>query len=143
MSKKAKFLLISSCLTLLIIAYIAFTSESGIIKLDKKVVEEIQPAILIEQLKIEYKEKANKIIVSYLDLLDHEKLEINNLNEIKARLLELKLPEDFKELHVNLVLAFDKMENYLLNENTEDELKSQQLIDELIADYSWIDTRAE
>jgi len=149
MSKKAKILLILSCLALLIIIYIAITSESDVIKLEHKSIDNsgsksinktTQPTVSIEQLKAEYQEKVSVIMAKYLDLVEQEKLEINNLNEIREELLELKLSEDFKDLHINFILALDKMEDYLLNGDMEAKLGSEQLISDLLDDYSWLNT---
>ncbi len=48
------------------------------------------------------------------------------------------MPTEFKELHLNLVLALIRMENFLEDGNAEEKLISLEMVKQIRDNYEWI-----
>lgn len=135
MEKKQKILIFLLLILFLLIFYLIFTSEYI-----EPVNDFIEPAkqdnsVLIED---DYKLKAKEFFTTYEDLIKNNTLTQENIIELKNKLLDLKVPLKFKELHIKFVLALTKMENYL--NQKDDQIKGDifQEVNQLKADYSWL-----
>jgi len=136
MTKKAKILIILFSFSLLLILYLFFTSEP----INKKIEpdKEVKSGTTkIEQLEISYRQQAQPIVANYLGLLKNN-YTIDQVSQIKNKLLDLRVPTKFKNLHINLVLALTKMENYLTGGKESEKVESQQIISQAKADYDWL-----
>lgn len=103
------------------------TGESGQIKIDLGLLEK------------NYKTQTKVILANYLRLAqDEESLNIEQVRQTREQLLALKVPTQFKDLHLNLVLALTKMEDFLTGGDREKKIASQQLINEAKANYIWL-----
>ena len=135
MEKKAKILIVLLLVLLLLVLYLIFTSES--------VKEANNPALETKQdnsamLETDYKLKAKEFFTAYEGLIKNNNFTEQNITELKTKLLELKVPAQFKELHIKFVLALTRMENYLSQKNEQEKSDSFQAVNQLKADYSWL-----
>ncbi|MEA3463861.1 MAG: hypothetical protein U9R14_02200 [Patescibacteria group bacterium] len=86
-----------------------------------------------------YKTEVKVILNNYLrQIQDKSILTAEYTKQIKSQLLDLKMPTEFKDLHLNLVLALDKMEDYLINGGEEKLQDSQELINQVKEEYEWL-----
>ncbi len=71
-------------------------------------------------------------------LNEEEKLEFANIaTSIKDNLLDLKLPAGYRDLHLELVIAFNDLEEGLYS--TKDVLEATtDKIDSLVKKYTWL-----
>ncbi|MFH1523150.1 MAG: hypothetical protein ABIE43_05040 [Patescibacteria group bacterium] len=132
MSKKSKILLILLVIALLLILYFFIAQESNLTKNGGK----IDNTLL--DLKNNYKDEVSLILADYLMLVENEDVIITEIEQAKSRLLELKVPGEFKKLHLDLVFAFTKMESYLSEGDSNVKLESQQIINQAKASYGWL-----
>jgi hypothetical protein len=58
--------------------------------------------------------------------------------ELENRLMALTVPSQFKNLHLNLVLAISKLSNYIESGDEEERSKSQALIEQAKTDNEWL-----
>ncbi len=70
-------------------------------------IEEIKN-VNLEELRQEYITEINKILPEYQEVL--ESADQVRATELRKKLLELKMPAEFREAHVKLVLLLDKIE---------------------------------
>gem|GEM_PF-1788564 len=91
-----------------------------------------------EKLDSEYKEKVKIIMSEYFDLESKNLLNLEKINEISNKLLDLKVSSEFKEVHVNLILALTKMRMFYEKGDDNYKKTSQELIEKIIKEYSWI-----
>ena len=89
-------------------------------------------------LENDYKLKAKEFFTAYEALIKNNGFTEENLTELKNKLLGLKVPVQFKELHIKFVLALTRMENYLSQKDEREKSDSFQAINQLKADYSWL-----
>ncbi|MFH1233752.1 MAG: hypothetical protein V1649_03855 [Patescibacteria group bacterium] len=94
--------------------------------------------ISIAQMENGYKAQAKNIFNDYTRLIINNNYTLDQITQIKNRLLNLKVPAKFKELHVNLVLALTRMENWLINKNESEKIACQQIVDQAKTDYDWL-----
>ena len=138
MEKKAKILIFLLSILLLLVLYLIFTSESvketaspdnsgGPTKQDNSAM-----------LENDYKLKAKEFFTAYETLIKNNGFTEENLTELKNKLLGLKVPVQFKEPHIKFVLALTRMENYLSQKDEREKSDSFQAINQLKADYSWL-----
>lgn len=135
MSKKAKILILLSVIFFLLILYLLITAEP-VKKMD--LTDNKFNTSQLERLTNNYQEQAGVIIANYLKLLKDDSYNLDQVKQIKDKLLELKVPTIFKNLHIDLVLALTKMENFLLEGKEPDKIESQRIINQIKADYSWL-----
>jgi len=91
-----------------------------------------------EALKSEYENNSSAIFSEYLELINSPTVAAEEVYAVKQKFLDLKVPVEYKNLHLNLVLALVKMENYLRAGQESDKLESQQLISRAAVNYSWL-----
>ena len=60
------------------------------------------------------------------------------VSDLKNRLMAMKVPPKFKDLHLNLVLAMNKFSNFIETNDEEEKEESQILINQAKADYDWL-----
>lgn len=135
MLKKPKILIFLLLILFGLILYLIFTSES--IKPADNSNQELKPDNLA-WLENDYKSQAGKFFTAYESLISHNNFTEKNIREIKNKLLDLKVPIKFKELHLQFILALNKMENYLSQKDEQEKRHSLKAINQLKADYSWL-----
>jgi len=138
MSKKEKILLFLLVMILVTFIYLIITSESSIIK-NKETENFKENDNYLEELEDSYKQKVSEILSKYLKLAEGSDFNIKQINDVRNELLNLKMPAKYKDLHLSIVLAINKMENYLLAGNEQIKMESQQIINQVKANYIWLD----
>ena len=56
----------------------------------------------------------------------------------KEKLINLRLPTEYKELHLDLVLSFSRLENSIRNGSSEDKESGLLLVSKVTKDYPWL-----
>lgn len=139
MAAKNKILAFLLLILLVLILYLILTSEAV-----KKTSGPNQPAenknvILSEE---DYKAKAKEIFSVYEKLALENSLTIDKVEELRNELLSLRISGQakpiFQKLHLTFVQALDKTKDYLSSKIEQEKLTSQQMMDKLKADYSWL-----
>jgi len=135
MDKKQKILIWLLLILFLLVLYLIFTSES--VKETNNSAEQIKQGSSAT-LETDYKLKAKEFFAAYENLIKDNSFTEKNIAELKNKLLSLKVPVKFKELHIRFVLALTGMENYLSQKVERGKSDSFQAINQLKADYSWL-----
>lgn len=133
MTKKLKILICLLIALLLLVLYLILTSESATNKNQSASIEKTNI-----QMENEYIKQAKEIFSAYNNLTVSDNFTREQVSALKNQLLELKVPTKFKELHINLVMAMTKMENFFDSNNEEEKTSGQQIISQLKNDYSWL-----
>jgi len=135
MEKKTKILIFLLLILFFLILYLILTSES--VKETNNFAPQIKQdnSVLLET---DYKLKAKEFFGVYESLIKDNSFTEKNITELKNKLLGLKVPAKFKELHIRFVLALTKMENYLSQKDEREKSDSFQAVNQLKADYSWL-----
>lgn len=92
----------------------------------------------LKKLEEEYRVETKNILTDYSALLEANNLSIDKVEADKNKLLDLKVPVQFKDLHLNFVLAVSKMEDFLKNGKSEDRDASRRMISEIKTNYIWL-----
>ncbi|MCK4554023.1 hypothetical protein KAU19_03600 [Candidatus Parcubacteria bacterium] len=86
-----------------------------------------------------YQMEVKVILNNYLRQTQDESLiTIDDVKQTKNSFLALKMPSKYKDLHLNLVLAMDKMEDYLFDGDEGKLRASQELIKQAKEEYEWL-----
>jgi len=136
MSKKLKILIVLSVIILALFLYLVLTSrplDGGAGANVDNQADEIR-----EKLVSDYKNSVSRILTDYWQLVQGKDIPAEEGEYLKNRLLELKVPADFKELHLNLVMALVKLEDYLKNGDEKKKEESGQLVNQASSDYDWL-----
>lgn len=134
MRKKSKFLIILLTILLLLILYLLLTSEYAKDRIPAAPAKTVTSATLDN----DYMAKTKILFGDYLKLIQTDNFTVNQVTNLKNSLLELKVPAKFKELHLTLVLALTKMENYLNSKDEQDNFTGRQMVNQLKIDYGWL-----
>ena len=136
MSKKTKILTALIVLILILFLYLTLTSrplnnEPGARVNDQSEIDK-------GKLRSDYKTAVNKILDEYGQLVEDGGIEAGKEGYLKNWLLELKVPVELKQLHLNLVLALTKLGNYFESGDEDEKAGSQQLVEQAGVDYDWL-----
>ncbi len=135
MTKRAKIYIFLIFLVLVFILYLILTAEP----LDKiKNLQLNYQSQKIADLEENYKVEAKQIFNEYLALINQAGFTQEQISQIKNKLLDLKVPTKFKDLHINLVLALTKMEDYLATGDQMKKTDSQQIINQVETENYWL-----
>ena len=69
---------------------------------------------------------------------DENLLTLEFINQTKNQLLALKMPTKYKDLHLDLILAMTKMEDYLEDGDEGKKAESEELIQQAKTEYEWL-----
>lgn len=149
MTKEVKILSVLSLTVFVLAMYIWIGSRRVRIADDGKsqlgngaeIVQE-KPAPDLVKIESDYRENTKNILRSYEEMINEEDLlenseKIKEVNDLEDDLIGLTVPEEFKNLHVNFVLALNKIESYAKNGNKEDMSKGLLMIQEIKNQYTW------
>lgn len=128
MNKKKKILILLSVIFLLLLLYLILTSESVKRQAGLKApAENSQPA----PLEADYQPRVKELFAAFEAMARGDSLTGEKISELKNKLLGLKVPAKFKQLHLNFVQSLDKMAS-------EERAAGQQMANQLKADYGWL-----
>jgi len=133
MSKKLKILIVLSVIILALFLYLVLTSRPLDGGAGAKAIN--QPDKTKEKLVSDYKSGVNKFLADYWRVIEEKDISIEEGQRLKSRLLELKVPADFKELHLSLAMALTKLEDYLKNEDENGKEESRQMVGQATTSY--------
>jgi len=136
MSKKLKILIVLSVIILALFLYLVLTSRPLDGGAGAKAIN--QPDKTKEKLVSDYKSGVNKFLADYWRVIEEKDISIEEGQRLKSRLLELKVPADFKELHLSLAMALTKLEDYLKNEDENGKEESRQMVGQATTSYDWL-----
>ncbi len=101
-------------------------TDQNLIKVDKKEQEQ------------NYKQEVKPIFSQCEQLLNQEEISVEQIAPIKSNALDLIVPTEYKDLHLNLLLAITKLENFFKEGEDEEKLAYQQIINQLKERYDWL-----
>ena len=90
------------------------------------------------KLENDYKAAAKAILADYSNSIQVADAKADQIGKAKSELLTLKVPTKFKDLHLNLVLAMVKMENFFASRDENEKIASQQMINQIKVNYAWL-----
>ncbi len=162
MTKQAKLLTVLSGIAMLLILYLFFTSTPVVIKQTNYQVAKKTPAaeapINLVKLEADYKANVKKALLDYDQILvaagldaedslfndetnfvagDHEMLAID-LAELKISLMDLRVPAEFRDLHVDLVLSLSYLKQALENQDDLARAEGLTMLRGARSEYSWL-----
>jgi lipopolysaccharide export LptBFGC system permease protein LptF len=138
MSKKLKIFLVLAIVAVFLFFYLLITSESFKREADDKInnlrgkTSETQ-----EQITASYKISVAKIISDY-SRLESENITVSEIKSTKEKILSLKVPAEFRDLHLNLIMALDDMENYFSGKGDSGKTESEKIINQAKTDNGWL-----
>lgn len=89
-------------------------------------------------IKETYKAKVKIILANYYRFASDESLDLEQVEKTKSELLSLKVPTEFMDAHLELILALDKMENYFENKDEELKKESLKIIEKIKNENNWL-----
>lgn len=116
---------------LLVLSFVLYQPE-------KKLETESQKSKKIIQLENEYQQQAKMILADYRQIANLSSISSSEISVLRSRLLQLTVPLKFKDLHLDLVLAFTKTEDSLAKQDQKLANESQQLINKVLVNYQWL-----
>jgi len=109
MKKNTKIIFVLSAVAIILLLYFAFSSEKVMIFNSSVDKGEKNTKVSQEEIRVNYTEKMNKFFTD-LESLDVSGLSNENIMIMKDQLLGLDaVPEEYREFHLNLVLALDEL----------------------------------
>lgn len=115
-------------------------NQQGKINLNFLVNKKNQSLVKVDNEKLDndYRIIVKKLVNDFLYLTDNNSLTIDKTKQIKNELLDLRVTDNYKNIHLNLVLSIAKMENFFNTGNNSDRLSSVEIINKTKSDNSWL-----
>lgn len=136
MSKNGKILLALLIAALFLVLYLIINSRP-VVRTKDNAGSQVKKVDLM-LLENDYKKEAKAILQEYYELIDKDDLKTEELRAVRDKLLALKVPAKFKDLHLSLVLAVAKIEKSLADDSKEGRIAGQEAINEIKANYTWL-----
>lgn len=164
MSKNAKILISLICLALVLVIYLIVSSRSISVVEESKNEEKsaVENQIDLSVMKNEYQDNIKDIFAEmeniYVDLgwgksatatneqiistssssLVNADNQAGAINKLRERLIKLKVPKEYKQFHLGLVLLMDKFEAYIEKGRVDDDLKNTDPLTQVKKDNPWL-----
>lgn len=90
------------------------------IEISDKTLSQKDKELIMDQIKTDYEKDIAALISDYNNSLQKNLLNIN-CSDLKERLFAMKVPAEYKEFHLSLAIAFDRL-NSAVNENDDDKI---------------------
>lgn len=100
---------------------------------------QILPPISHEELVRDYERRAKAAVNEYSGLEVKGNFTAGEIQKVKDDLLGLKVPAEFKDLHVQLVLGLTKIEDSLAAGDAKIQAEGQKKIEQAKAAYAWLE----
>jgi hypothetical protein len=161
MSKQIKLVLLLIGISFLVAMVIIEISKPA--PVDNLSVTNTKKRIDLVKLENNYKDNVKSIVNDYQNSVDEAKIQENlatigkkkklasttnedvlihglldKMPDYRKRLLGQRVPADLKDLHLNLLLTFNKMEDFLTSKNTKLFKESQEMIKIAKGQNSWL-----
>ena len=136
MSKNGKILLALLIAALFLVLYLIINSRP-VVRTKDNAGNQVRKVDLM-LLENDYKKEAKAILQEYYELINKDDLKTEELRAVRDKLLALKVPAKFKDLHLSLVLAVAKIEKSLADDSKEGRIAGREAINEIKANYTWL-----
>lgn len=139
MTNKAKVFILLIVILLIAAVYLFINSKS--VSRTHEIIEENAIKSLgvdLGLLEKSYKIQTKAILLNYARFSEDESLNPEQVKLAKDQLLALKVPAKFKDLHLSLVLALSKMEEYLAAKDESNKIESRKMIEEAKLENDWL-----
>jgi hypothetical protein len=139
MSNRSKILLILFLLALLTLAGLIlepklFPKKDAVVKDSSSQASDFNSLKIEEAYRAQIKTEYEKVY----NYLKESKNNASDLVSIRTAILALRVPTRFRDLHLELVLAIDRMENYEKFGKTSDKTESEKIINRLKTENQWL-----
>ena len=139
MQKIKKIILILSLIIFIILIYLLLTSDNK----NKNFIESsnniststAKDVVDLVELKKNYEISMSNYYGNFIEIINNDNPEQANLSKLKLDTLSLKVPAEYKDLHINFILAITKMEDYINEKKLENKEESLRIINELKNKY--------
>ncbi|RLC36268.1 hypothetical protein DRH27_05460 [Candidatus Falkowbacteria bacterium] len=164
MSKIAKILLLLTFVALLLVLYLIMSSQIITVKPDeanqaapkKEQAAPQVPKVDLLQLEENYKENIIPIFKEFEQLVndfwtissttsfkeltekEEENKVLERISELKIGLMDLTVPEQYRDLHLGLVLCFSKIKNSIETKSETDKSDGLSLIGQVKNEHGWL-----
>lgn len=135
---KKNILLIILAIAVLLVLYLIFKFEPAEIDNKNNKPGNQAQKIDLEQMEKNYKKEVKIILDDYLAILKKDDLKLGEVMAVRDRLLALKLPPEYKNMHLKLVLSASKIEEDIQSGEKNSIAEAIKIINELKANYIWL-----
>lgn len=92
----------------------------------------------VEKMESDYRADAQRVMDKYENLIQETDFAPDKMRSIRDEFIALHVPTVYKDVHLNLILAFDKLIAAAATGSNNDKLASMQLISEIQKNNTWL-----
>jgi len=86
----------------------------------------------------EYRSGVRKVFSKLVEFEKKDEKSTATISEIKTELLNLRVPKEYKNLHVNILFSILKIEQYVSGGNPKEKAESEQYINRAKEENPWL-----
>ncbi len=145
MKRREKFLAVLLAVSLALVFYLALSSrqidlgKSGPAAPQNGASGDIRPDTVNTVSVENYRSETKELVGECETVMAVNDQNLNDVLGLERRLLAINVPKEYKDLHVNILLALIRMEDYINNDQAESLSTSRNMIDGLKSEYQWLD----
>ena len=145
MTKQSKFLFIIVIIALICVIFLMLSLKKISVNEEKNISnykqEKQLKTINIAKLESDYKNNLKPIFNDFEKIFNNtnaSSTDIEKIAKLKVELIKLKVPEQFKKLHLELVFAFSDAINFFENNQKDKKKEIISLIQKSKENYRWL-----
>jgi len=145
MTKQSKFLFIIVIIALICVIFLMLSLKKVSVNEEKNISnykqEKQLKTIDIAKLESDYKNNLKPIFNDFEKIFNNtnaSSTDIEKIAKLKVELIKLKVPEQFKKLHLELVFAFSDAINFFENNQKDKKKEIISLIQKSKENYKWL-----
>jgi len=108
------------------------------LSMSKKNGNDIIQEISQREMRISYEAAIKEEILEIKALFEDQSLDAGKIREVKQDLLGMRVPAEYRDLHIKIVQALDKLEQYITDGKEAEKSESEKMMEELALRYKWI-----
>lgn len=136
MSHKIKLLLLATVILVVGSAASAYFLSSS--KISGSAEQKEAPKVDQAALEDNYKIKAKSVVSDFAASMQSGQFAAGKIEQSREILLGLTVPAKFKDLHIELVLALDRMDEFVKTGDASKKTISEEMIAKAKANYEWL-----
>lgn len=95
-------------------------------------------AVDMGQLRSDYQQNLKQVYLQLESILKNSAIDTQQIAALKKQTLGLKVPKEFQDLHLKIVLLIDKVENISKGAGDKERAGAQVIMESIKKEYGWI-----
>lgn len=131
-------IIITGTLILMLFAMVLLLLNARELTLSKKGLNDIILEVSKKEMRTEYEADIKNVTAEMEEALQSEQVPLSEVEEMKQKMFDMRVPGDYRDLHIQIVLAIDRLALFAADGEAASKAESRRMMDEVALKYKWI-----